>query len=380
MVARYNRVAASIAITNSFCYHKFCTQEKPLSDGKLKMALIHERVTALHNDIEKRINGTATLDALEQLRVELLGRQGTITALMHELKSLPLEEKRTCGPLLNELKQHVEQWYTHKHQSLLNDRIKQKELHQQQFDVTAYRRPLLNGSLHIYTHVLNRIHDIFLSMGFAIVDGPEVETDYYNFEALNIPADHPARESHDTFWLNVPGMLLRTHTSSVQAHAMEKAELPLAIIAPGRVYRNEATDATHDFMFTQLEGLLIDKNISLANLLAVTKTFLQQLFEKDDLSIRVRPGYFPFVEPGVEIDASCPFCTTGCSICKKTGWIELVGAGLVHPAVLKKNGIDPTIYSGFAFGFGIERITMIKYGINDVRLFHSSAIPFLEQF
>src|SRR5439155_5825540 len=180
------------------------------------------------------------------------------------------------------------------------------------------------GSLHIYTQMTNHIQNIFTSMGYAIVDGSEVETEYYNFEALNIPADHPAREMQDTFWLYQPTMLLRTHTSAVQARMMENMNLPLAIYAPGRVYRNEQTDASHDFMFTQVEGMFIDKHVSMAHLLATARTFLQALFEKPDLHIRVRPGYFPFVEPGVEIDASCPFCKSGCSICKKTGWIELL--------------------------------------------------------
>ena len=218
-------------------------------------------------------------------------------------------------------------------------------------------------------------------MGYDIADGPEVETDFYNFQALNIPADHPARDMHDTFWLTTPSLLLRTHTSPVQIRAMEHKPLPLAIFAPGRTFRNEATDASHLFMFTQGEGLVIDKNISIANLLATARAFLQAFFEKEDLHIRARPGYFPFVEPGIEIDASCPFCSgKGCSPCKKTGWIELLGAGLVHPNVLKAGGIDPQEYSGFAFGFGIERLAMIKYGINDVRLFHSSKLPFLRQF
>jgi len=217
-------------------------------------------------------------------------------------------------------------------------------------------------------------------MGFERADGPEIETDYYNFEALNIPEDHPARDMHDTFWLTLPNMLLRTHTSTVQIRAMEQRDKPLAIFAPGRAYRNEETDASHDFMFTQLETLLIDKNVSMANLLATAKTFLQKIFNKQNLEIRVRPGYFPFVEPGVEIDAQCPFCTQGCSVCKKTRWIELLGAGLVHPNVLKYGGVDTDIYSGFAFGLGIERLAMIKHGITDIRLFHQNKESFLKQF
>ncbi|HEX4068823.1 MAG TPA: phenylalanine--tRNA ligase subunit alpha, partial [Candidatus Babeliales bacterium] len=222
--------------------------------------------------------------------------------------------------------------------------------------------------------------DIFISMGYNIVDGPEVENEYYNFDSLNIPADHPARDADDSFFLEKKGMMLRTQCSSIQARAMENSQPPIAIFAPGRVYRQEATDQTHDFLFTQAEILLVDKNISVSNLLATAHAFLRKIFDNDTLDIRVRPGFFPFVEPGLEIDISCPFCQNGCSVCKHTRWIEILGTGIVHPNVLRANKIDPHIYSGFAFGMGIERIAMIKYGINDIRLFHSSKIKFLNQF
>lgn len=217
-------------------------------------------------------------------------------------------------------------------------------------------------------------------MGFEIIDGPELEEDFYNFEALNIPPDHPARDMQDTFWLTLPGRLMRTHTSSVEIHAMLKKKPPLAIVVPGRAYRNEATDASHDFQFMQLEGLLVDKNVSLSNLLATMKSFLQTFFERKDLTLRIRPGYFPFVEPGIEIDMSCPFCTQGCAVCKRTRWIEVAPAGLTHPAVLKACSIDPTEYSGFAFGMGLTRLVMLKYGITDIRLLHSNKVEFLQQF
>ena len=217
-------------------------------------------------------------------------------------------------------------------------------------------------------------------MGYKIAEGPELETEFYNFTALNIPEYHPARDIQDTFWLKIPGMLMRTQTSSVQIHEMAKKDLPIAILASGRCYRNEATDASHDFVFMQVEGLLIDKKISLANLLATLKTCLRAIFDKDDLEIRVRPGYFPFVEPGLEIDVLCPFCKSGCSVCKKTKWIEIVGAGLVHPNVLKHGGLDPKEYTGFAFGFGLTRLVMLKYGINDIRLLNSGKLEFLQQF
>ena len=217
-------------------------------------------------------------------------------------------------------------------------------------------------------------------MGYEILDGPEVETDFYNFQALNIPADHPARDMQDTFWLTLPGFLMRTHTSSVEIHTMVNRKPPLAIVVPGRAYRNEATDASHDFMFMQLEGLFVDKNVSLAHLFATVQTFLQNLFEKKDLTIKVRPSYYPFVEPGVDIIMSCPFCPQGCSVCKRTRWIEIAGAGLTHPAVLEACKINPNEYSGFAFGFGLTRLVMLKYGITDIRLLHSNKIEFLKQF
>ncbi len=334
----------------------------------------------IRQELDLALNGARTEQELESVRIKFLGRKGKIAGLMVQLKTLPIEKKRTLGPLINNLKNHAQNRYDTRLTELQKKHTLQTQSQQQYFDVTASHHSKLKGTRHIYSHIIEKLEDIFISMGYEIVDGPEVDTDYYNFDALNIPKDHPSRELEDTFWLETPNMVLRTQTSSVQAHAMETKKLPLAIFAPGRCYRHEATDATHDFMFTQAEGLLIDKNISIANLLATARTFLQAIFEKKDINIRVRPGFFPFVEPGLEIDASCPFCKTGCSVCKKTTWIELLGSGLIHPNVLKASGIDPKIYSGFAFGFGIERIAMIKHGINDIRLFHASNISFLDQF
>lgn len=324
----------------------------------------------------KELKNVKTVDALETIRITYLGRKGHIASLMSRLKDLSIEQKRITGPLINTLKKTIQEAYLQRQQQI---EAKEKSTGPL-FDVTAYMPNQPIGSLHVYTHIINELSAIFISMGYTIADGPEVETDYYNFATLNIPDDHPARDSHDTFWLLQSDYLLRTHTSSVQAHAMERQTPPLAIFAPGRAYRNEATDASHDFMFTQGELLYINTNVSMSNLLATARTFLQTFFGSTQLEIRVRPGYFPFVEPGVEIDGSCPFCKKGCSICKKTGWIELLGAGLVHPNVLRINGIDPAKYNGFALGFGIERLAMIKYGITDIRLFHSASIPFLSQF
>lgn len=337
-------------------------------------------IEQLRTDLKNELRSIKTMTDLEQLRIKYLGRNGNISAAMAQLKELSVEDKKIIAPLLNELKKWAEDAYEQTKQQLEEQAQKSALLKKQHFDITAYHPTKTEGSLHLFTHIIQQLEDIFITMGYEIATGPEVVTDYYNFEALNIPAHHPARELQDTFWLTDPQYLLRTHTSSVQIKTMEEKSVPLAIFAPGRVFRNEATDATHDFMFMQGEGLFIDKNVSVAHLLATAKAFLRAFFEKEDLNIRARPGYFPFVEPGIEIDASCPFCTTGCSICKYTRWIELMGSGMVHPNVLKMSGIDPEIYSGFAWGFGIERLAMIKYGITDVRLFRSGTVEFLKQF
>ena len=344
------------------------------------MENLKARIKTVSTEFSSALAKVATEKELEEVRINFLGRSGQIAQLMSALKTLSVEEKRELGPLLNELKKNSEQQFNEKKEALGQEILQAATTKKQYFDVTASHYSPLRSSLHVYTHIIEQLQNIFISMGYYVADGPEVETDYYNFEALNIPADHPARDMHDTFWLNIPNMLMRTHTSPVQIHSMETQSPPLAIFAPGRCYRNEATDASHDFMFMQGEGLVVDKDISMGHLLATAKTFLQALFEKKDLEIRVRPGFFPFVEPGVEIDASCPFCKNGCSICKKTRWIELLGAGLVHPNVLEYGGIDPEIYSGFAFGFGLERLAMIKYGINDIRLFRGNKSHFLDQF
>jgi len=337
-------------------------------------------IKALKNSFEQAVSKATNKQQLEEVRLQFLSRNGSIANLVDELKKLSPEEKKMFGPALNSLKAEAHALFEQKLKKLEADELRNEQSKEQFFDVTAYKPAQRHGSLHPYTHVIKEIEDVFISMGFAVADGPEVETDHYNFTALNIPADHPARDMHDTFWLNVPGMLMRTHTSNVQIHTMESTPPPIAIIAPGRCYRHEATDASHDFMFMQAEGVVVDKNISMSHLLGTAQTFLRALFGKRDLKIRVRPGFFPFVEPGIEIDISCPFCTKGCSVCKKTRWIETAGAGLIHPNVLKNTGIDPAVYSGFAFGFGLTRLTILKYGINDIRLLHSARLDFLNQF
>lgn len=344
------------------------------------MNTMKKQIEQLKKEFLQQLATVTSATQLEEVRVTFLGRKGTLSELMGQMKTMATEEKREFGPLLNALKQETEQLFNDKQNAIITQDRQQKELQQQYFDVSAYKPGMLKGSLHIYSQLLERIEDIFISMGYEIADGPEAESDFYNFQALNIPKNHPARDMQDTFWLNVPDMLLRTQTSGIQVREMEKKGAPLAIIAPGRVYRHEATDASHDFMFSQVEGLVVGKNISMSHLLTTAKTFLQEFFEKKDLNIRVRPGFFPFVEPGIEIDMTCPFCATGCSVCKQTQWIEIMPGGLVHPNVLRAGGIDPTEYSAFAFGAGLERIAMIKHGIDDIRLFHSGSINFLKQF
>jgi phenylalanyl-tRNA synthetase alpha chain len=338
------------------------------------------QIEPLKKELVAALNTAQTEQDLEAIRVAFLGRQGHIAQLMETLKTVSHEEKRVLGPALNELKQFVIDRYAQKKEALEKASLQAQVAKKQYFDVTASIANPLPGHLHVYTQLIQELENIFISMGYQVVDGPEVETDFYNFEALNIPKDHPARDMQDTFWVNIPNMLLRTHTSNIEVREMEKQGAPLAIFSPGRTYRHEAIDAKHDIMFSQGEVLLVDENIGMSHLFATAQTFLQAIFGKKDLKIRVRTGYFPFVEPGVEIDASCPFCSHGCSVCKHTTWIELLGAGLTHPNVLRYEGIDPTRYSAFAIGFGLERIAMIRYGINDIRLFHSSKIPFLDQF
>lgn len=336
-----------------------------------------KNLNSIKQDLLQKLQSVQSDTDLETFRLEYLSRQGMIAQLFEQLKVLDAQEKREVGPNLNSFKQEIQAAFEQKKEELFAKTLDQANQKKQNFDVTLSKLKS-KGSLHPYTHLTNQIEDIFISMGFQIVDGPELETEFFNFTGLNIPANHPAREDSDTFWID-DIHLMRTQTSTVQIRMMQNLKPPMALVVPGRVMRNEATDASHDFMFMQLEGMLIAENISVANLLATLQTFLTKLFDKD-VKLRVRPGYFPFVEPGLEIDASCPFCQEGCSTCKKTGWIELLGAGIIHPEVLKHGGIDHTKYSGFAFGCGLTRLAMLKYGIPDIRFLHSSNLKFLQQF
>tara|TARA_Y100000588_G_C14261498_1_gene927816 strand:+ start:1959 stop:2996 length:1038 start_codon:yes stop_codon:yes gene_type:complete len=341
------------------------------------LAVDSKKVKELKQALIKELQEVSTESNLEEFRLQHLTRQGTIAEIFAGLKELDADQKRIMGPELNALKKEINALFEAQKETIFQQKLKVAQDKEKYFDVTI-SKPVGHGSLHPYTRVTEEIQSIFMSMGFQVADGPELVTEFFNFTALNIPDDHPAREESDTFWID-HNRLLRTQTSTVQIQTMKHQKPPIAIIAPGRTMRNEATDASHDFMFMQFEGLYVGKNVSVANLLATLKSFLSTFFGKK-VNLRVRPGYFPFVEPGLEIDATCPFCTKGCSVCKQTKWIELMGAGLVHPNVLKHCDLDPEEYSGFAFGFGLTRLVMLKYQISDIRLLHSGTIEFLKQF
>ncbi len=334
----------------------------------------------LESHFLQSVSQATTEEALKSLYNATLGRNGSFTALKEKLKEMSVEEKRIWAPRFTQLKNLLETTFNQQSALIAEKKARAQDAKKKHFDVTAYLPEQPEGSLHPITSIVERLEDIFISMGFEIADGPEVDTARNNFDALNIPADHPARDMFDTFWLSVPDMLMRTHTSNVQARVMNSKRPPLAIVSLGRCFRHEATDASHDVMFMQIEGLVIDKNISVGNLCATIKTFVQEFFNNKTLELRMRPSYFPFVEPGIEFDITCPFCSSGCSVCKKTGWIELGGSGLVHPNVLEYCGISSKEFSGFAFGFGLTRLAMLTYGINDIRLLSSGKRDFLKQF
>lgn len=334
---------------------------------------LHEKLKNIESKFNNQLKDAADLNALEDLRVEFLGRKSELTELLKGLKNLAEEEKRKIGPLANKLRSEIERLIEEKKKSLKNY-LASKLIEKERIDISAPSRKIQHGHLHPLTLIRRKVEDIFESMGFEIVEGPEVETEYYNFDALNVPADHPAREMQDTFWLrssqNVPSskLLMRTQTSSVQIRYTENHKPPIRIISPGRVFRFEATDQTHDIQFHQVEGLMIDKNITLANLKGVLEILFKKLFGKE-VEVRFRPSYFPFVEPGVEVDMKF-----------RGKWMEVGGAGMVHPNVLNTMKIDSREYQGFAFGMGLERLAMIKYGIDDIRLFSSGDLRFLKQF
>jgi phenylalanyl-tRNA synthetase alpha chain len=315
--------------------------------------------------------------ALEQLRVDFLGKKGSITGLLKGLGGMPEEDRPRAGALINVLKQELQELISVR-KSALDAAAVKALLEREAIDVTLPGRGQSTGSIHPITRTIERMEDFFTAIGFAVVEGPEIEDDYHNFEALNIPAHHPARAMHDTFYVD-DHMVLRTHTSPVQVRVMESQQPPLRIICPGRVYRCDS-DLTHSPMFHQVEGLLIDEHSSFADLKGLIEDFLRVFFERE-LDVRFRPSYFPFTEPSAEVDIQCVNCSgQGCRVCSQTGWIEVMGCGMVHPKVFEFSGIDTEKFSGFAFGMGVERLAMLRYGVNDLRLFFDNDLRFLEQF
>jgi len=323
------------------------------------------------------VSGAPTLSALETLRVVHLGRKGYLTRQLKQIGSLPADERKAYGKWLNTAKQKLTVAIDRK-VKLLEQQEQASALDRDIIDVSLPGRAVQNGTLHPISRSVRRITTIFRRLGFDVADGPEIEDDFHNFGALNIPEDHPARAMHDTFYLS-PGVVLRTHTSPVQVRYMENQGLPIRVIAPGRVYRCDS-DVTHTPMFNQVEGLAVDMDITFSDLKGILIHFVREFFEQD-LPVRFRPSYFPFTEPSAEVDMGCVFCaSTGCRVCQHTGWLEILGCGMVHPEVFRQVGIDNEKYTGYAFGMGIERVTMLRYGVDDLRLFFDNELSFLNQF
>jgi phenylalanyl-tRNA synthetase alpha chain len=331
---------------------------------------LKKRLADIREDAARRVREVASLDALRQLEATIIGKKGELSRLLASIGQLPGEHRGQVGQLLNAAKQEVGDLFATVKSALMDQESAAASVAARTADPTLPGPPLLPGGLHPVTLVQREIEDIFERLGFTVEAGPEMESDYYNFEALNIPAWHPARDMQDTFWLD-NGHLLRTHTSPVQIRAMEKFGPPLRCIVPGRCFRYETIDASHENTFFQCEGLMVDKGISVANLIAVMKLLLTEVFHRE-VRIRLRPGYFPFVEPGFELDMGCMICGgSGCATCKRSGWVEILPCGMVHPNVLRSGRIDPHEYTGFAFGLGLTRLAMMKYGVGDIRLMNS---------
>ena len=339
--------------------------------------MANEKIFHIKEEFINKLKSVSTTEELERLRVEYIGRKGKVTQLLKEIPKLPPEERKEFGRACNVLKSEIEEAIKEKLKEL-KEKEKRERLEKERIDVTLPGRRRGVGALHPVTKTLKEIVKIFTSMGFTVAEGPEIETDFYNFEALNIPKGHPAREMQDTFYIS-DDVVLRTHTSPVQVRVMEKHQPPIQIIAPGKVYRKDA-DVTHTPMFHQVEGLMVDEKVTFADLKGVLEVFLKEIFGSDT-KVRFRPSYFPFTEPSAEVDIGCVICGgKGCKVCKGTGWLEILGCGMVDPAVFKAVDINPEIYQGFAFGMGVERIAMLKYGIDDLRLFFENDLRFLRQF
>ncbi len=337
-----------------------------------------DQLSAIKNRAQENINKVSSEKDLEQLRVDFLGKKGELTQVLKSLGILDEEMRRKVGQIANEIKEFLQQEIQEKKQYFQNQ-FQQKKLREETIDITLPGRKPPRGHVHPITQIISEITHIFKRMGFQLAEGPELEDEYYNFDALNLPPHHPARDDHDSFYITSK-KLLRTQTSPVQIRVMEKQKPPLAIISPGRCFRRDAQDATHSHTFHQIEGLSVDRNISFADLKGVLHLFGKQMFGSKT-KVRFRPDFFPFTEPSAEFAVSCFICGgKGCRVCKKTGWIEIGGCGLVDPAVFGFVNIDPEIYSGYAFGMGIERLAMVRYGIPDIRLFYENDLRFLKQF
>lgn len=336
-----------------------------------------EKLEEIKQRCVQQIEGATESKALEDVRISFLGKKGELTLILKDVGTLPQEERPMVGKIVNEIRVEIEDKLEEKKTLLEKENILKQLQNAEKFDFTVPVNERL-GSLHPITIVQRELEEIFKSMGFTVEEGNEVETEYNNFESVNVPKYHPARDMQDTFWLE-NGQLLKTQTSAAQNKIMKKYGTPLKAIFPGRCFRNEDLDASHENTFFQLEGMMIDKNISVANLIYFMKNMLSQIFGKE-LNVRLRPGYFPFVEPGFELDINCMYCGgTGCRVCKQSGWIELCPCGLIHPNVLEMGGINPEEYSGFAFGLGLSRLAMMKYGITDLRLLNSGDLRVLKQ-
>ena len=340
--------------------------------------MLDTQISDLQAGALERIASAHSLDEIESVRVEVLGRKGVLAQVSKDMGKLAPEERARVGKLLNAAKQALEEALERRKQQFDAAALRER-LDAEWLDLTLPAPGPRAGSLHPITQIQMEIEDLFVSLGFMVLDGPEVETEYHNFDALNIPAEHPARDSQDTFWLT-DGNLLRTHTSPVQVRGMERFSPPLRMIAPGRAFRNESVDASHEHTFYQLEGMMIDHDVSVAHLLYFMKTLLKEIFRRE-MTVRLRPGFFPFVEPGFELDIQCVICGgSGCAVCKQSGWVELLPCGLVNPNVLRMSGIDTEKWNGFAFGLGLTRLVMMRYAIDDVRLLQSGDLRFLQQF
>ena len=336
-----------------------------------------EKINELKTQAKEKINSAVSSNDIESIRVEFLGKKGKIIEILKNLKCVEESKRKEVASLANKLRVEIEAEIENKKNEIKEKEYEDKIKNEKRIDLTL-PTDLKLGSLHPITIVQKELEEIFESMGFTVEDGNEVETEYNNFEAVNVPKHHPARDMQDTFWLE-NGQLLKTQTSAAQNKIMRKYGAPLKAIFPGRCFRNEELDASHENTFFQMEGMMIDKDVSIANLIYFMKTLLSEIFKKD-VEVRLRPGYFPFVEPGFELDIKCLYCEgKGCRVCKHGGWIELCPCGMIHPNVLKMGGIDPEEYSGFAFGLGLSRLAMMKYGINDLRVLNSCDLRSLKQ-